>query len=303
MEFYKGWYAAIGSDEVGQTKPTAIRRFGQDLVAWRDADGKPVVMEDSCPHRSVKLSLGTVKNGTLACAFHGFEFGSDGGCRLVPETAKAAPNLRCRTIRCYESHGFIWIWHGANEEATTSPPWFDELNDSLSWSQYKSLWPCHITRCIENQLDYAHLPYIHASTIGGGFNLSDNDRHFELDDNAIKLRMENGHFIFKFPNIWSLQIVAGRFYQFIAFVPVDHENTLLYVRAYQRFVTIPGARKLLGLILNIQSQKILQQDKRVVTSHPRHASTLDTDEKLYPSDNGIAWFRRRWSDTSIGGSV
>ncbi len=296
MEFPQGWYAAISSNEVVSGKPTAVRRFGQDLVAWRDGNGNPVVMEDMCPHRSVKLSLGTVKDGTITCAFHGFEFGSDGGCLLVPETAKPAPNLRCRTARSSESHGFIWLWHGADEDATPTPPWFDELNDKLAWSQYQSSWPCHITRCIENQLDYAHLPYVHATTIGGGFNISDPDLSFELDENVIKLQMGTGHFMFKFPNIWSLQILANRFYQFIAFVPIDNEQTLLYVRAYQQFVTFPGVRELVGLILDIQSRKILGQDQRVVLSHPRHSSILDTGEKHYPSDKGIAWFRKLWSE-------
>ncbi|MBX9687743.1 MAG: aromatic ring-hydroxylating dioxygenase subunit alpha [Candidatus Obscuribacterales bacterium] len=301
MDFYSGWYAAISSDEVKGNKPTAIRRFGRELVVWRDRDGKASVMDDSCPHRSVKLSLGSVKNGVLACAFHGFEFASDGSCILVPETGKPAANLRCRSMPCLESHGFIWLWYGPAEQAESHPPWFEELDEGLSWSQYTSSWPCHITRCIENQLDYAHLPYIHASTIGRGFKLQDNDRNFELDDDSIKLRLKQSHFIFKFPNIWSLQILPGRFYQFIAFVPIDLENTLLYVRAYQRFVTIPVLRNALALILDYQSKKILLQDKSVVISHPRQSSTIDVGEKLYPSDKGIVWFRKRWSEGTTEG--
>lgn len=298
MELHTGWYAAVSADEVGKNKPIAVRRFGQDLVVWRNAEGKPVVMEDNCPHRSVKLSLGKIKNGALVCAFHGFEFGSDGGCLLVPETGKPAPNLKCRSIRCQESHGFIWLWHGPDQEATTTLPWFEDLDDGLSWSQFKSEWPCHITRCIENQLDYAHLPYVHASTIGGGFDVTGHDGDFELDESAVKLCLGKDYFKFKFPNIWSLQIVPKKFYQFIAFVPIDQDNTLLYVRAYQRFITVAGIRKVLGLILDLQSQKILRQDKSVVLSHPRHSSTLDTGEKLYPSDKGIVWFRKRWSESA-----
>lgn len=298
MDFYRGWYAAIGSNEVLRNKPTAIRRFGQNLVAWRDSDGKPVVMEDNCPHRSVKLSLGSIEGGNIRCAFHGFEFGKDGGCTLVPETSKAAPNLKCPLIQSCENHGFIWLWHGPDEEVTESPEWFEELNDDFAWSQYTSQWPCHVTRCIENQLDYAHLPFVHATTIGGNFDLTGIERNFELDDETIKLQLKTGYFKFKFPNIWTLQILPDKFHQFIAFVPIDRENTLLYVRAYQRFATFPGVRQVLGQLLNIQSQQVLHQDQRVVLSHPPHSSTLAKHEKLYPSDQGIAWFRKRWAEVT-----
>ncbi|MBC7998256.1 MAG: aromatic ring-hydroxylating dioxygenase subunit alpha [Leptolyngbya sp.] len=298
MEFYKGWYAAISSSEIIRGKPTAIKRFGQDLVAWRNTDGKPVIMKDSCPHRSVKLSLGTIKEGNIRCAFHGFEFDNVGSCTLVPETAKPAPNLKCSVIKSSESHGLIWLWHGPEGEATEKPEWFEELNDDFAWSQYSSQFPCHITRCIENQLDYAHLPFIHATTIGGNFDLNGIDSNFELDDKTIKLQLKTGYFKFKFPNIWTLQILPERFHQFIAFVPVDAQNTLLYVRAYQKFSTFPGIRQMLGLILNIQSQQILQQDRRVVLSHPAYSSSLAEHEKLYPSDQGIAWFRKRWAEVT-----
>jgi phenylpropionate dioxygenase-like ring-hydroxylating dioxygenase large terminal subunit len=299
MELPKGWYAALGSNEIFGGKPTAIRRFGRDLVAWRDSNGTAVVMEDSCPHRSVKLSLGSISNGKLVCPFHGFQYASDGSCSLVPETDKAAPNLQCQIVPTRERYAFIWLWYGPPGEATGDPPWFDELTDDFAWSQFKSSWSSHITRCIENQLDYAHLPYVHATTIGGGFDLKAGDRRFELDQNSIKLRLDDGHFQFKFPNIWSLQIVPKKFYQFLAFVPIDEEQTLLYVRAYQKFVTVPLVRRLVGLIMDIQSRAILVQDKRVVLSHPRKSSTLATAEKLYPSDRGIIWFRKCWAENSV----
>jgi len=75
-----------------------------------------------------------------------------------PGDSKTAPNLEVEALPVAERHGFIWIWHDS-ERATGETPWFNELSDrSWSYSQQSTEWPIHVTRCIENQLDYAHLP-------------------------------------------------------------------------------------------------------------------------------------------------
>lgn len=298
VQLCDGWYAAIYANKLRRDKPLALRRFGKDLVAWRDNDGRAVVMEDTCPHRSAKLSLGKIQNNAVVCPFHGFEFGNDGRCTLVPETTKAAPNLRCNLIPSLERNGFIWLFHGVPGLTDSEPPWFDELNDQLPYSQLQSEWTCHITRCIENQLDYAHLPFVHTNTIGGDFDVTNQSIKFDLREDFIKLDLGTGFFCFKFPNIWMLEILPKKFYQFIAFVPVDENNTLILLRAYQSFVTVPGLRNILGAILKVQSSVILNQDKRVVLSQTPRNSLLADEEKLYRSDDGIAYFRQVWQEKS-----
>lgn len=255
-------------------------------------------MEDVCPHRSAKLSLGKIRNNAVVCPFHGFEFGYDGSCTLVPETTKAAPNLRCALIASVERNGFIWLFHGEQDSTNFEPPWFDELNDRFPYSKLQSEWSCHITRCIENQLDYAHLPFVHTNTIGGDFDVTNQSLKYELRRDSIKLDVGGGFFCFKFPNIWILEILPKKFYQFIAFVPVDENNTLILLRAYQRFATAPGIRNIVGTILAIQSRVILNQDKRVVLSQTPGNSLLADKEKLYRSDEGIAYFRQVWQEKS-----
>ncbi len=40
-------------------KPRPFRLLGEDIVVWKDLDGKPHAVQDRCPHRTAKLSLGT----------------------------------------------------------------------------------------------------------------------------------------------------------------------------------------------------------------------------------------------------
>ncbi|VXD25121.1 Rieske 2Fe-2S domain-containing protein [Planktothrix paucivesiculata] len=51
------WYIAMLSKELGK-KPKAIELFAQSLVVWRDAKGKPVLMERFCSHMGASLALG-----------------------------------------------------------------------------------------------------------------------------------------------------------------------------------------------------------------------------------------------------
>lgn len=267
---------------------------------WRTSNGEPVITSDLCPHRGVKLSLGTIKKDCIACPFHGFEFDSHGACQLVPETNKSAVNLAVQTFPAKEKHGFIWMWLGDNDDVVTSQThWFEELeNSKLIFSEHSDVWPIHVTRCVENQLDYAHLPYLHRNSIGRGFDVSVK-REFELDDQQITLKFKDGGgFQFKFPNIWRLEIKKGSFYQMLAFVPVNEKSTKIYARAYQSLVTLGALKPLIDLISNYQNSIILNQDKYAVISHSPNSSIDAKDEKLYPSDQGIDWFRKKWIEKS-----
>lgn len=307
-----GWYVVLEAQELKAGRALGVKRFGRDLVFWREAGGKAVAMADLCPHRSAKLSLGPVQNGCLACPFHGFEFEASGACRLVPETEKAAANLQVETFNCREEHGFIWLYwerepenhiaDDAKKLAEKQLPWFEALDEKNFGphciARSVSDWPIHISRCIENQLDYAHLPYVHRTTIGRGVDIR-GQRNFELSENSIKLgfsekNTEKGYFHFLFPNIWTLCILPGRFHQMLAFVPVSETETRIYLRAYQKFINLPVLSPLLHVLLASQNMKILGQDKAVVLSQRPNSSIEAEQEKLYPSDRGIVWFRKMW---------
>jgi phenylpropionate dioxygenase-like ring-hydroxylating dioxygenase large terminal subunit len=54
--FRNYWYPILTAGEIGR-KPKAVRLLGEDIVLFRDA-GKLFALEDRCPHRGVKLSIG-----------------------------------------------------------------------------------------------------------------------------------------------------------------------------------------------------------------------------------------------------
>lgn len=302
-KFPTGWYVVATSKELPANKPLGLKRFDLDLVLWRNSDNKIIAFIDSCPHRSVKLSLGYIKNNQcIVCPFHGMAFDENGTCTHVPETKKSAPGLKIKSFQTYESHGFIWLWYSENQSLSSDlPEWFSEIPSNTISLTITEQINCHITRAIENQLDYAHLGIVHSSTIGRGFDPTQQPR-FVLDDKNIRFflrdRKSNSESMiaFRFPNIWLNQITS-RFMISLAFVPVDSNKTLLYLTSYQNFVTLPLIGKLLNFILNKFNSYVLNEDTFVIMSHPVGSSTeTGTSEKLFASDKAIRHFRKLWSE-------
>lgn len=297
MKLPKGWYAILSSEELNPFEPQAVKRMGIDLVFWRDSNENPVIMEDRCPHRSGKLSLGKVKNDRIQCAYHGFEYDTSGRCQLVPETGKAAEYLRVKTYPAIEENNLIWIYHGENEPVG-EPPWFDDLDEDFIYSQILDEWNCHLTRCIESKLDYAHLPYVHPNTIGMDVDVT-KKAETEMNDVRIKVvpnfKQPSDYSIdFKFPNIIKIH-KNDQDRTVIAFAPVEEKLTVLYVRSYYKGIKLPFYKELVDWKFNSSNQIMLSEIKEIVEAQGNGESGIGADERLFLSDIPIRFFRDKWA--------
>ena len=311
------WYVVLDSDQV-KNKPVGVTRMGEKLVFWRDAQGKLACLVDRCVHRGVELSRGQLIHGHLQCPFHGFEYDASGRVVLIPANGRLSPVPRAFKVvsyPVYEAHDFIWIWWGLDPpDDLRAPRFFDDIDESFSYGRARDPWRAHYSRVIENQLDVVHLPFIHANTIGrGGRTLVDGPVVRWQDDGLffvyVQNRLDDGTSPLKpsemvvdpepefklelqFPNLWqnnlgeTTRIVA-------AFVPFDSENTLLYLRFYQKFVQMPVLRSIVNWIAMPFNLYIAHQDRRVVETHQPVASALRMDEKLIRGDNPIVEYRKR----------
>src|SRR5206468_732811 len=67
------------------TRPVkAVRVLGQDLVLFRDAQGRWGLLDRDCPHRGADLSFGRNEGDGLRCPFHGWKFDTAGVCLETP---------------------------------------------------------------------------------------------------------------------------------------------------------------------------------------------------------------------------
>ena len=173
------WYPVAFSHEVssGPGQPFGFSLLNESFCLYRRNDGELVCVFDLCPHRSAPLSLGQVtKEGNLECVYHGWQYGSNGQCVLIPSVSKTSKtaNLICaRTVPVHEQYGFIWIWPGkqnlAHSDLIPHQLFVDLQNpngDYLLAPEYACSLDIPYELMFDNLLDMAHVDFTHDGTIG-----------------------------------------------------------------------------------------------------------------------------------------
>lgn len=311
------WYVILEAKEVKPNKLLGVKRLNKSLVLYREEDGTVVCMEDKCSHRGVKLSTGSLNGNCLQCPFHGFEFNGQGQCIKIPangKDSKVASRFNVRTYPIYEDNGFIFMYNGNATE--TLPSYFTGL-DGMKYTTSYNHWNTHYSRAVENQLDVIHLPFVHKSTIGRGNKTLVNGPVTEIDDQKMTIyvynQVDNGqkplkaaemvdldsYFKLKFmmPNLWQNKI-SDKLRIVAAFVPVDEANTIIYLRSYQHFVTVPGLSNAILFMLDKFNRKVLNEDKRVVLTQTPVNTHGPIKENLIAGDLPIGQYRRMVGDLS-----
>ena len=74
---------------------------------------------------------------------------------------------------------------------------------------------------------------------------------------------------------------------------MDDENTILYLRFYQKFMRIPVLRQLVNKLSMPMNITIAHQDRRVVITQQPKASGLRIGEELIQADMPIVEYRKK----------
>ena len=163
------WYAALASQRLGE-RPAAVRVLDQELALFRGADGAARAVQDRCAHRGAQLSLGEVKDGDLACRYHGWRYGGGGQCVHIPSLVAGQEiprGIGVRGFPCAERDGYVWVWMG--EGAPADPPSGIADFGRFSWVQGALTLNCEALAVIENNLDWCHPVFAHPFTHGQFF--------------------------------------------------------------------------------------------------------------------------------------
>src|SRR5882757_714917 len=146
------WQPAALADELNSNRPIkALRLLGEDLVLFRDEQGRYGLVGRSCPHRGTDLSFGRLENGGLRCAFHGWLFDVTGQCLETPaepEGSSLCVNIRQIAYPVVEKSGILFAYLGEGE-----PPAFPEIDcfvapDSHTFA-FKGLIGCNWLQALE----------------------------------------------------------------------------------------------------------------------------------------------------------
>ena len=164
------WYVAGWSKDY-QRALKAETILGENIVMYRNEDGRPVALEDACPHRKLPLSDGKLIGDTVVCGYHGLTFDCTGACIEAPTQQGKIP--RRAVVKSYpveDRYGFIWIWMGDPNLADPETIFPIENFDNPAWGATDGgamdigcnyLWIC------DNLLDPSHVAWVHVTSFAG----------------------------------------------------------------------------------------------------------------------------------------
>jgi phthalate 4,5-dioxygenase oxygenase subunit len=192
--FRRFWLPAVISAEIADPDcpPIRLRILGEDLIAFRDSDGRVGVVQAYCSHRLAPLFFGRNEDCGIRCVYHGWKFDVDGHCVETPNVPADAPDIRKNVgITAYPTHessGAVWVYMGPPE---LRPPFPAFEYASLPDEQvYASRWlqRTNWSQGLEGEIDSSHIGWLHrdfdkASTKqeAAGSQLSDDTApHIEL---------------------------------------------------------------------------------------------------------------------------
>jgi nitrite reductase/ring-hydroxylating ferredoxin subunit len=117
------WHPVALTTGLEPGRSAGTRLFDREFCIWRDADGVAHAWEDRCPHRGMRLSFGFVRGNRIACLYHGWQYDSNGQCRLIPaHPALEVPSTICvATYPCIERLGMVWICPDRDETPRDFP--------------------------------------------------------------------------------------------------------------------------------------------------------------------------------------
>lgn len=302
------WHPVLWSKEVTD-KPVAAKLLDEPIVVWR-SNGQIAAFYDLCIHRGSPLSLGWVGDGQLVCAYHGWNYGSDGACTFIPSLPpdrEIPAKAKAKAFRAQERYGLIWVC--LDEPRQDIPEFPAEFSDpSFTWQPYTSegQWRANAARMIENLADFSHFPWVHAGILGdpqkpecpaisitetqGGF-------QYEIDTPVNKFRPD-GAAKQLYTVILPFMVViqrrqpgsVERHTNIYLCSPLASNETKFYRLAGRNYRDAKSDDE-----LNAQHRRIFEQDKRIVESQRPEELPLDLSEELHlrGPDTAAVEYRRR----------
>ncbi|GGW97728.1 (2Fe-2S) ferredoxin [Streptomyces malachitofuscus] len=143
------WYVVGDSRDLRDDRPLARTVAGQEVVLWRNADGRPVAGPGICPHLGAPLRDSPVRCGTLVCHWHGLAL--DGGTFAGWEP-----------FPVHDDGVLLWVrLDAAGGEAPLDAPVVPARPERALTAVYTGVGTCEPEDVVANRLDPWHGAWFH----------------------------------------------------------------------------------------------------------------------------------------------
>jgi nitrite reductase/ring-hydroxylating ferredoxin subunit len=157
------WVPVLLSSEIPEPDDPQVRVqiMGEKLLAFRDTEGKPGLIDEFCSHRGASLYFGRNEEGGIRCSYHGLKFDRDGNCVEVPSAPSACKHMGIKAYPCIEQAGIVWAYMGPKDKQPAPPgvEWANLPRSHVFVS--KRLQECNYLQAMEGGIDTSHVSYVH----------------------------------------------------------------------------------------------------------------------------------------------
>ena len=177
------WHPIATSVTLTSDVPHRTRVLGEDLVVFRDGQGRAGVVQERCAHRGSSLFYGRIEDDGIRCCYHGWKFDVRGRCLEQagePDGGRRRNLARQPWYPVEERYGLVFVYMGPPERKPVLPR-YDCLEPLEEGDQYYAIWPTpgatvtgqlsdfNWLQTYENGMDPVHASWLHSQHSGYQF--------------------------------------------------------------------------------------------------------------------------------------
>jgi phenylpropionate dioxygenase-like ring-hydroxylating dioxygenase large terminal subunit len=227
--------------------PVRVRLMGENLVLFRDSEGRVGLLDERCPHRTASLFFARNEQSGLRCVYHGLKFDVTGRCvdapcvpqMSEPQLSNIRGQLKTKAYPCLERGDVVWTYMG--------PPELQPEFPDLEWTRVSAaqryvtrhIQECNWLQGLEGGFDATHLTFLH----GGD---TEHSRRivatlYEVLPTDFGFVIGTGRDLGTGSILWNINVMLMPFHKIISSVPhaahvwapIDDGNTMLYSIDFQ----------------------------------------------------------------------
>ena len=330
-EFMRRYWHPVGVSSKVTTDPKRVRILGENLILFRDGQGRPGLLHEHCAHRGTSLYYGKVEDQGIRCCYHGWLFAVDGACVEQPcEPGGGLHRDKCRQpwYPVLERYGLVFAYMGPLDSIPPLPT-YDVLEDlgpdeelqqedqsfyiGGGVSQENPVAPYSWLQNFENVMDPFHVVILHSRFSGVQFRQQMAAMpavEWELCDHGVMYRSvrqtQEGQLTritqTLLPNVRivpSIELVPGQGREVAWLVPVDshHHRTFGVARVRKDEEPLYSRRSRMAVFEGKTWSEMTDDEHKRFPGDYEAQSTqgsipAHSDEHLATSDKGVVMLRR-----------
>tara|TARA_A100001037_G_C15104541_1_gene615701 strand:- start:626 stop:1825 length:1200 start_codon:yes stop_codon:yes gene_type:complete len=165
--------------------PLALKIMDEDLVIFRDGDGRMGLLGQHCAHRGASLEYGDIEKAGIRCPYHGWLYDVDGKCLEQPSEKNGkefCAKVRHISYPVRELGGLIFAYMGPEPDEPPPLPNYSPLIDHGGIRQIEPVrhFDYNWFNFYENSADPVHVWILHGASAYGDQTWG--DRFFSVED-------------------------------------------------------------------------------------------------------------------------